>query len=209
MLATAADIVADPSAHDAFVNGIMEGKEWCWEGGILREKAAEAAKRKINALVDGLTFNTPTPGALDLTTATDTQIINYYSNKNSIGTFLYNLKNKFGAYSVGRGSGVTSYNNRIAKSSDISTNVKADAVVITYIDKDRFYVRLGTLLQFFQQKLMYQIIINLYHTTITLPLLNQLLLFTIISHQYCISKRRCHIKLLYHCTHIAYTSQIT
>ena len=52
MLATAADIVADPSAPDAFVNGIMEGKEWCWEGGILRERAAEAAKRKINTLVD-------------------------------------------------------------------------------------------------------------------------------------------------------------
>jgi hypothetical protein len=52
MLATAADIVADPSAPDAFVNGIMEGKEWCWEGGILRERDAEAAKRKINTLVD-------------------------------------------------------------------------------------------------------------------------------------------------------------
>ena len=32
-LATAADIVADPSAPDAFVNGIMEGREWVWEGG--------------------------------------------------------------------------------------------------------------------------------------------------------------------------------
>lgn len=38
MLATAADIVADPSAPDAFVNGIMEGKEWVWDGGILKEK---------------------------------------------------------------------------------------------------------------------------------------------------------------------------
>jgi hypothetical protein len=37
MLATAADIVADPSAPDAFVNGIMEGKEWIWENGIIRE----------------------------------------------------------------------------------------------------------------------------------------------------------------------------
>jgi hypothetical protein len=37
MLATAADIVADPSAPDAFVNGIMEGKEWIWDNGILRE----------------------------------------------------------------------------------------------------------------------------------------------------------------------------
>lgn len=57
MLATAADIVADPSAPDAFVNGIMEGKEWCWEGGILREKAAEVAKRKINTLVDQKRLN--------------------------------------------------------------------------------------------------------------------------------------------------------
>ena len=37
MLATAEDIVADPSAPDAFVNGIMEGKEWAWDNGILRE----------------------------------------------------------------------------------------------------------------------------------------------------------------------------
>ena len=52
MLATAADIVADPSAPDAFVSGIMEGKEWVWEGGMLREKACEGAKREINTLVD-------------------------------------------------------------------------------------------------------------------------------------------------------------
>ena len=52
MLATAADIVADPSAPDAFVSGIMEGKEWIWDGGILREKAAENTKNKINTLVD-------------------------------------------------------------------------------------------------------------------------------------------------------------
>jgi hypothetical protein len=52
MLATAADIVADPSAPDAFVQGIMEGKEWVWDGGILREKIAESTKRKINTLVD-------------------------------------------------------------------------------------------------------------------------------------------------------------
>ena len=44
MLATAADIVADPSAPDAFVDGIMEGKEWVWEGSILREKKAEITK---------------------------------------------------------------------------------------------------------------------------------------------------------------------
>jgi len=41
-LATAADIVADPSAPKAFVEGIMEGKEWIWDNGILRE--AEVAK---------------------------------------------------------------------------------------------------------------------------------------------------------------------
>jgi len=42
MLTTAADIVADPSAPDAFVNGIMEGKEWVWNNGILQER--EVAK---------------------------------------------------------------------------------------------------------------------------------------------------------------------
>ena len=52
MLATAADIVADPSGPDAFVEGIMEGKEWIWDGGILREKLAEQTQRKINTLVD-------------------------------------------------------------------------------------------------------------------------------------------------------------
>jgi len=36
-LATAADIVADPSAPDAFVNGIMESKEWVWDNGVIRE----------------------------------------------------------------------------------------------------------------------------------------------------------------------------
>ena len=50
-LATAADIVADPSAPDAFVNGIMEGKEWIWEGGVLREQFAEKTKKSINTLV--------------------------------------------------------------------------------------------------------------------------------------------------------------
>ena len=52
MLATAADIVADPSAPDAFVSGIMEGKEWVWEGGHLREQLASRTKRRINTLVD-------------------------------------------------------------------------------------------------------------------------------------------------------------
>ena len=51
-LATAADIVADPSAPDAFVSGIMEGKEWVWDGGILREKLAEKTYKQINTLVD-------------------------------------------------------------------------------------------------------------------------------------------------------------
>ena len=50
MLATAADIVADPSAPDAFVDGIMEGKEWIWEGTILRERKAEEIKNKIDTL---------------------------------------------------------------------------------------------------------------------------------------------------------------
>ena len=52
MLATAADIVADPSAPDAFVDGIMEGKEWIWEGGSLREELVEKTQRTINTLVD-------------------------------------------------------------------------------------------------------------------------------------------------------------
>ena len=52
MLATAAVIVADPSAPDAFVEGIMEGKDWVWDGGILREKFAENTYKTINTLVD-------------------------------------------------------------------------------------------------------------------------------------------------------------
>jgi hypothetical protein len=48
MLATAADIVADPSAPDAFVNGIMEGKEWVWENGILREQQIAKYHRYIS-----------------------------------------------------------------------------------------------------------------------------------------------------------------
>ena len=51
MLATAADIVADPSAPDAFVEGIMEGKEWIWDGGILREQQAAKTYKHINTLV--------------------------------------------------------------------------------------------------------------------------------------------------------------
>ena len=45
-LATAADIVADPSAPNAFVEGIMEGKEWVWNNGLIRE--ADIAKMKEN-----------------------------------------------------------------------------------------------------------------------------------------------------------------
>ena len=48
MLATAADIVADPSAPDAFVDGIMEGKEWVWDNGILKESAIAAIKDEID-----------------------------------------------------------------------------------------------------------------------------------------------------------------
>ena len=48
MLATAADIVADPSAPDAFVNGIMEGKEWVWDNGILKESAVAQIKKEID-----------------------------------------------------------------------------------------------------------------------------------------------------------------
>ena len=47
-LATAADIVADPSAPDAFVEGIMEGKEWIWENGALRAVDLEFAQQQIN-----------------------------------------------------------------------------------------------------------------------------------------------------------------
>ena len=47
-LATAADIVADPSAPDAFVEGIMEGKEWIWDNGILREAQISEYKNSIN-----------------------------------------------------------------------------------------------------------------------------------------------------------------
>lgn len=48
-LATAADIVADPSAPDAFVQGIMEGVEWVWDNGILKAQKLEEAKKEINA----------------------------------------------------------------------------------------------------------------------------------------------------------------
>ena len=46
-LATAADIVADPSAPDAFVAGIMEGKEWIWDNGLLKERQIQEYKDQI------------------------------------------------------------------------------------------------------------------------------------------------------------------
>ena len=51
-LATAADIVADPSAPDAFVQGIMEGKDWVWDGGVVREQLARRTFKQVNTLVD-------------------------------------------------------------------------------------------------------------------------------------------------------------
>jgi len=48
-LATAADIVADPSAPDAFVEGIMEGKEWVWDNGLLKEQEVSQIKKKIDS----------------------------------------------------------------------------------------------------------------------------------------------------------------
>ena len=49
MLSTAADIVADPSAPDAFVEGIMEGAEWVWDNGIWHQSALEKAKHHIES----------------------------------------------------------------------------------------------------------------------------------------------------------------
>ena len=48
MLATAADIVADPSAPDAFVQGIMEGKEWVWDNGLLKECDVQVVKERLD-----------------------------------------------------------------------------------------------------------------------------------------------------------------
>lgn len=47
LIVTPADIVADPSAPDAFVEGIMEGKEWVWDNGIIREKTVEDYKQTV------------------------------------------------------------------------------------------------------------------------------------------------------------------
>ena len=48
-LATAADIVADPSAPNAFVEGIMEGREWIWDNGLLKEHDIERARDNIRS----------------------------------------------------------------------------------------------------------------------------------------------------------------
>ena len=48
-LATAADIVADPSAPDAFVEGFMEGKEWVWDNGLLKEQEVSQIKKQIDS----------------------------------------------------------------------------------------------------------------------------------------------------------------
>jgi len=48
-LATAADIVADPSAPDAFVEGIMEAKSWVWDNGVLKEKDIESWKNQVRS----------------------------------------------------------------------------------------------------------------------------------------------------------------
>ena len=53
MLATAADIVADPSAPDAFVNGIMEGKEWVWNNGILKEQTVDKYQQAVKSASKG------------------------------------------------------------------------------------------------------------------------------------------------------------
>ena len=50
MLATAADIVADPSAPDAFVQGIMEGKEWVWDNGLLKEQDVARSKARLESV---------------------------------------------------------------------------------------------------------------------------------------------------------------
>jgi hypothetical protein len=62
-LATAADIVADPSAPNAFVEGIMEGKEWVWDNGALVEaelvelrQKFDVKKRQRNAKIEALEF---------------------------------------------------------------------------------------------------------------------------------------------------------
>lgn len=56
-LATAADVVADPSAPGAFIRGIMEGVEWVWDNGILKQQALEEARAEINKAVGTKRFD--------------------------------------------------------------------------------------------------------------------------------------------------------
>ena len=53
MLTTAADIVADPSAPDAFVNGIMEGKEWVWNNGMFKEAELQQVRENLERVSRG------------------------------------------------------------------------------------------------------------------------------------------------------------
>lgn len=53
MLTTAADIVADPSAPEAFVQGIMEGKEWVWDNGLLKEVDVQQVKEQLDKVSKG------------------------------------------------------------------------------------------------------------------------------------------------------------
>lgn len=57
-LATAADIVADPSAPDAFVQGIMEGVEWVWDNGILKAQKIEEMKQEVEQAVSSRELQT-------------------------------------------------------------------------------------------------------------------------------------------------------
>jgi len=52
-LATAADVVADPSAPDAFVQGIMEGVEWIWDNGLIKAEKLDGYKNKIASTRSG------------------------------------------------------------------------------------------------------------------------------------------------------------
>tara|TARA_A100001015_G_scaffold315936_1_gene428991 strand:- start:1467 stop:2111 length:645 start_codon:yes stop_codon:yes gene_type:complete len=61
MLAAAADIVADPSAPNAFVQGIMEGKEWVWNNGLLKEVQMEEI---VNDIQEGVRKKIPNIEAL-------------------------------------------------------------------------------------------------------------------------------------------------
>ena len=61
ILSTAADIVADPSAPDAFVEGIYEGKEWCLVDGAIKEAQLEAIKQSLDNAPSCLLYTSPSP----------------------------------------------------------------------------------------------------------------------------------------------------